>query len=65
MNKREYGEGLDKFEPNDLNNAMVLNINIINDNDKKTINNIYQECKKNNILDIDRLNDVFTNYVIN
>jgi len=31
--KREYGDGLDKFEPNDLNNAKVINLSVI---DKQT-----------------------------
>lgn len=24
INKRDYGNGLNKFEPNDLNNALIL-----------------------------------------
>ncbi len=36
-NRREYGDGLNKFEPNDLNNSLVLNLKIINKNDKKKI----------------------------
>lgn len=36
-NRREYGDGLKKFEPNDLNNAMMLDLSIL---DKQTKNNI-------------------------
>lgn len=32
-NRREYGNGLQKFEPNDLNKAMMLDLTLL---DKKT-----------------------------
>jgi adenine-specific DNA-methyltransferase len=32
-NRREYGDGLKKFEPNDLNNALMLDLSIL---DRKT-----------------------------
>lgn len=63
MNKREYGEGLDKFEPNDLNNAMILNPTVLSEQDKKIILSIYNECKDTNKLDIERLNEIFTKYI--
>ena len=63
MNKREYGEGLDKFEPNDLNNAMILNLDVISKEDKKDILNIYNLCKNGELLDIDNLNSIFMKYI--
>ena len=63
LNKREYGEGLDKFEPNDLNNAMILDINKIKDEDRKKVLDIYLACKANNILDVEGLNTIFSQYI--
>lgn len=40
-NRREYGGGLKKFEPNDLNNALMLNLSIL---DKQTENVILNLC---------------------
>jgi len=41
MNAREYGNGLSKFEPNDLNKAMMLDINALPENDKKEMLRLY------------------------
>jgi adenine-specific DNA-methyltransferase len=38
-NRREYGNGLQKFEPNDLNKAMMLDLTLL---DKKTENKILE-----------------------
>lgn len=42
-NRREYGNGLQKFEPNDLNKAMMLDLTLL---DKKTENIIIELYKK-------------------
>lgn len=42
-NRREYGNGLQKFEPNDLNKAMMLDLALL---DKKTENKIIELSKK-------------------
>lgn len=42
-NRREYGNGLQKFEPNDLNKAMMLDLTML---DKKTENKIIELYKK-------------------
>lgn len=42
-NRREYGNGLQKFEPNDLNKAMMLDLTLL---DKKTENKIMELYKK-------------------
>jgi adenine-specific DNA-methyltransferase len=64
-NRREYGNGLQKFEPNDLNKAMMLDLTLL---DKKTENKIIELYKKfretaiskspdNSFLD--EINDIF------
>lgn len=47
-NRREYGNGLKKFEPNDFNKAKMLDLSILNESVILTILEIYQEFKKNN-----------------
>jgi adenine-specific DNA-methyltransferase len=42
-NRREYGNGLQKFEPNDLNKAMMLDLKLL---DKKTENRIIELYNK-------------------
>lgn len=42
---REYGNGLKKFEPNDLNNAKILNILDLDVSIKKKILNIYSQYR--------------------
>ncbi|TAE29280.1 MAG: SAM-dependent DNA methyltransferase [Candidatus Kapaibacterium sp.] len=36
-NRREYGDGLEKFEPNDLNSSLVLDLSVIDSDVQKTI----------------------------
>lgn len=65
--KREYGGGLDKFEPNDLNNAKVLDISIISDADICEILKLYSQIKNEEddfLKIIDRLNDIFISYML-
>lgn len=47
---REYGNGLNKFEPNDLNKSSILDIGILDETDKNRIRTLYQKNKKNNDL---------------
>lgn len=64
MSRREYGDGLNKFEPNDLTNANMLDLRIISDNDKERILNIYDEIKQTNSQDeIAELDSIFRKYV--
>lgn len=63
MNKRDYGDGLNKFEPNDINNAYCIDFNNITDSDIKKINSIYDEmCKKFEEKQVEKLNDIFSKY---
>lgn len=66
-NKREYGGGLTKFEPNDLNNAQILNIDIISNDDSVRILSLYEQLKQNEkycteIIEV--LNNIFSSYLI-
>ena len=53
-NRREYGNGLQKFEPNDLNKAMMLDLTMI---DNKTENKIIELYNKYRDSAIDKLPD--------
>lgn len=44
-NRREYGDGLKKFEPNDLNNALMLDLSKLNNKTKERILNLYAKHK--------------------
>lgn len=64
-NRREYGNGLQKFEPNDLNKAMMLDLTLL---DKKTENiileiyNKYRETAINKFPDdnfLTEINNIF------
>jgi len=63
--KREYGDGLDKFEPNDLNNAKIVNLDIINQKTKSKILEYYRVYRRKEISSKDttevkeKLNEVF------
>jgi len=41
-NKRQYGGGLDKFEPNDLNNGEIIDFEVIDDEDSVLIQNLIE-----------------------
>lgn len=59
-NKREYGKGLNKFEPNDLNESFVLNMDVISENDKEFILSMYEDLNK---IKINILNNLFLKYI--
>jgi len=62
-NRREYGNGLKKFEPNDLNLGKILDISIINKSDQKRILN-YLEQYKGGVMDaINKIDTIVQNYV--
>ena len=47
-NAREYGNGLKKFEPNDLNNAMMIDLKQLSEEQKQKILSYYKKFKKTN-----------------
>jgi adenine-specific DNA-methyltransferase len=66
-NSREYGNGLQKFEPNDLNKGMMLDLGQLNETAKKQILTLYQ-LYKNNIIEhkkgehiINEIDKIFVN----
>jgi adenine-specific DNA-methyltransferase len=40
-NRREYGDGLKKFEPNDLNNGLMLDLSLLTEEEKDDIKTLY------------------------
>lgn len=63
--KREYGDGLDKFEPNDLNNAKVVNLDIIDKENEDKILEYYhahrqKELNGESVIEIkNKLSEIF------
>ncbi len=64
-NKREYGDGLEKFEPNDLNKAQIIDVTVISSEDIENINYLYNQIKKSTNLNqcISMLDDIFKKYI--
>ena len=44
-NRREYGDGLKKFEPNDLNNALMLDLSMLDQDTQERIIKLYNEYR--------------------
>ncbi len=65
LNKREYGDGLNKFEPNDLNKAFVFDVSKLSVEDTEKIKKIYKlikiDCREKYI---QQLNEIFKKYVL-
>jgi len=62
-NSREYGDGLQKFEPNDINKGMILDLAILPQSDKKEIIVLYQQFQKcerqgKSSKDIEKIDDI-------
>ncbi len=64
-NRREYGDGLKKFEPNDLNNSMMLDLSKLDKKTESKILDLYCNYKssvinqKENKCFVDEINDMF------
>lgn len=64
-NRKELGNGLEKFQPSDLKNAKMLNITLISTDDYERINQIYHSMvTKYDSSQIDELNEIFSSYLI-
>jgi adenine-specific DNA-methyltransferase len=48
-NKREYGNGLNKFEPNDLNNSKIVDLSILTETQKTEILELYNAYRESAI----------------
>lgn len=55
-NRREYGNGLKKFEPNDLNKSMMLDLSVLSEQNIDKILNLYEKFKQN--LDKEFINQI-------
>lgn len=69
-NLREYGNGLQKFEPNDLNKAMMLDLRLLNKEAESEIMRLYIKYRKtvlNELPDnslLNTINEIFINTYI-
>ncbi len=65
-NKREYGNGLDKFEPNDLNNSKVFDVSKLDAVDFEGVLAIYEKIKQNGVCEeyLTELNYIFSEYIV-
>jgi adenine-specific DNA-methyltransferase len=48
-NRREYGNGLKKFEPNDINKALMVDLDSISKKDEERILELYQQYRKSEL----------------
>ena len=48
-NRREYGNGLQKFEPNDINKAMIVDLSKIDVQDEQKILKLYHEYRQSSM----------------
>jgi len=48
-NRREYGDGLEKFEPNDLNNSKVIDLQAVSQNSAREILEVF-DCYRGSVL---------------
>ena len=63
-NSREYGNGLQKFEPNDLNNSSMLDLRLLSTSTINDILRIYQKLvDSGDPKYIQQLNNVFEEYI--
>lgn len=63
-NRKELGNGLEKFQPGDLKTAQMLDISVISETDKAEITDIYNKMMDDNSDSyIESLNDIFSRYL--
>lgn len=59
-NRREYGDGLKKFEPNDLNKAKVVNFSLLSKKDESAILKLFHQFKKDeNYSHVEKIDGIF------
>ena len=63
QNRREYGNGLRKFEPNDLNNGKILDISVIKKVDQKLVLDYLEQYKQGDQSAISKINEIMQQYV--
>ena len=67
-NRREYGKGLQKFEPNDINNSKILNLELLTSDSESEILE-YFSLYRNSVIEkkpdesfVNNINDIFIKY---
>lgn len=60
-NGREYGKGLNKFEPNDLNKGMMLDLRLLSDDEKRWIMQEFSDFQKGDELAVNRIDTILKN----
>lgn len=69
LSKREYGGGLTKFEPNDLNKSHALDLRKVTDSDEELVRSLYKILSNNRDNEeifcnvIEQLNSIFRKYI--
>lgn len=63
-NRREYGNGLKKFEPNDLNYGKILDVSIISRNDQHLILEFLKQYKQGDKSTILHIDNIIKQYVV-
>lgn len=64
-NRKELGNGLKKFQPNDMNTAKMLDISIISTDDVAKITTIYRKILSDYSYSlVEELNSIFSTYLI-
>ena len=64
-NRREYGNGLHKFEPNDINKALMVDLDKISKTDEEQILSLYCAYRKSELSGkvntklLEEMNDIF------
>lgn len=67
-NRREYGNGLRKFEPNDINKAKMIDLDLLDTKNTKKILELYQLYRKSVISEkpnekfVNQINNIFLEY---
>jgi adenine-specific DNA-methyltransferase len=68
-NRREYGNGLIKFEPNDLNSALIIDIAEIDSKIENAVLELYYDYRNSVLVDqpdsgvVQTLNELFSSWV--
>lgn len=62
-NRREYGNGLKKFEPNDLNRGKILDVSIITLKDRQLILTHLEQYKLGDVEAINKIDAIIQHYV--
>lgn len=64
LEKREYGNGLNKFEPNDINKSHIINFDLIKEVDRNKLTKMASEYVKNySDTIIEEADNIFNNYI--